>query len=105
MDIDAFYCLQQLEEIEMEEVDEEQQLAGSAMAIISLGAIEAHRLRTERQQPSRLYLCWPQLLRNPRGATAWQVLRRTRNDRAYITTMEEGRKEVYFNRSGPIKEQ
>jgi hypothetical protein len=87
MDIDVFYCLQQLEEIEMEEVDEEQQLAGSAMAIISLGAIEAHRLRTERRQPSRLYLCRPQLLRNPRGATAWQVLRRTRNDQAYITTM------------------
>jgi hypothetical protein len=57
MDIDVFYCLQQLEEIEMEEVDEEQQLAGSAMAIISLGAIEAHRLWTERRQPSRLYLC------------------------------------------------
>ncbi|KAJ6540540.1 hypothetical protein B0H19DRAFT_1077948 [Mycena capillaripes] len=61
MNINVFIYLQQLEEIEMDEVtvDEEQQLAGSAVAIISLGAIEAHWLRTERRQPSRLYLCRP----------------------------------------------
>ncbi|KAJ7231709.1 hypothetical protein B0H12DRAFT_1077061 [Mycena haematopus] len=88
MDIDAFINLQQLEEIEEDMIDEEQtRLAGSATAIIALGVIEAHRLRTQRRRPSRLYLCRPQLLRNPRGATAWQVLYRTRNDRAYITTM------------------
>ncbi|KAJ7663708.1 hypothetical protein DFH06DRAFT_1393344, partial [Mycena polygramma] len=52
-----------------------------------LGAIEAHRLGTERRKPSRLYLCRPQLSRNPRGCTAWQILYRSRNDRAYITTM------------------
>ncbi|KAJ6531149.1 hypothetical protein B0H19DRAFT_1242296 [Mycena capillaripes] len=34
MDIDVFVYLQQLEEIEMDEVEEEQQLAGSAVAII-----------------------------------------------------------------------
>jgi hypothetical protein len=67
MDIDVFVCFQQLEEIEIDEVDEEKLLAGSAIAIIALGVIEAHRLRTERRQPSRLYLCRPQLLQNPRG--------------------------------------
>lgn len=87
MDIDALMCVHQLEEIEEDEMDEEQDLVGSAFAIIALGAIEAHRLRTERRKPSRLYLCRPQLLRNPRGATPWQVLYQTRNDRAYITTM------------------
>ncbi|KAJ7741852.1 hypothetical protein B0H16DRAFT_1278749, partial [Mycena metata] len=35
----------------------------------------------------RLYLCRPQLQRNPRGTTAWQVLYQTRNDCACITTM------------------
>jgi hypothetical protein len=87
MDIDAYIGLQQLEEMEEYEIDEEHDLAGSAMAIIAVATLEAHRLRTERRKPSRLYLCRSQLLRNPRGATAWQVLYRTRNDRAYITTM------------------
>jgi hypothetical protein len=52
-----------------------------------LGVIELHRLHTERRKPSRLYLCRPQLTRNPRGATPWQILYRSRNDQAYITTM------------------
>ncbi|KAJ7747549.1 hypothetical protein B0H16DRAFT_1320279 [Mycena metata] len=87
MDLDVFASHQQLADIEEDELDEEHRLAGATTAIIVLGAIEARRLRAERRKPSRLYLCRPQLLRNPRGATAWQVLYRTRNDRAYITTM------------------
>ncbi|KAJ7750684.1 hypothetical protein DFH07DRAFT_544735 [Mycena maculata] len=87
MDIDAFLIQQQLGEVQEDEIDDEQFLAGTAMSIFLLGAIEAHRLRTERRRPSRLYLCRPQLLPNPREATAWQVLFRSRSDRAYITTM------------------
>jgi hypothetical protein len=87
MDLDALIVHQELEDIEEDEIDDEQHMAGTAMAIMLLGAIEAHRLRTERRKPSRLYLCRAQLTRNPRGATAWQILYRSRSDRAYITTM------------------
>ncbi|KAJ7256207.1 hypothetical protein B0H12DRAFT_1112779 [Mycena haematopus] len=87
MDIDAFFLHQQLEQMEVDEVEDERQMAGAAIAIIVLGTVEAHRLRSERRKPSRLYLCRPQLLPNPRYATAWQVLYRSRSDRAYITTM------------------
>lgn len=68
MSIDAFILYQQLDDIEEDEIEDEQLLAGSATAIILLGAIEAQRLRTERRNPNRLYLCRPQLLRDPRGA-------------------------------------
>jgi hypothetical protein len=76
MDLDAPILYRQLED----EIQDEQLMAGTAMAILVLGAIESHRLRTER-------LCRPQLARNPRGPTAWQILYNSRNDRAYITTM------------------
>ncbi|KAF7340349.1 hypothetical protein MVEN_01954100 [Mycena venus] len=87
MDLDASFLLHQLEDIEDDAIDDGSLTAGTAMAVMALGAIEAHRLRTERRKPSRLYLCRPQLVRNPRGATAWQILYRSRSDRAYITTM------------------
>ena len=70
-DVDAFIIHQQLEEMEEDEREDEQLLIGRATSIMLLGAIEAHRLRTERRKPSRLYLCRPQLFRNPRGATPW----------------------------------
>ncbi|KAJ7732428.1 hypothetical protein B0H16DRAFT_1279072, partial [Mycena metata] len=38
-------------------------------------------------QKTCLYLCHPQLLRNPRFDTPWQVLHASASDRAYITTM------------------
>jgi hypothetical protein len=85
MDIDVFFIHQHLENIQDDEMDEE--LPGTAMVIMTLGAIEAHRLRTEQQQPSRLYLCHPQLPRNPRGTTSWQILYGSCCDRAFITTM------------------
>jgi hypothetical protein len=87
MDIDALFLHQQLENIADEETEDQQQLVGLATAIMLLGAIEARRLRAERRKPSRLYLCRPQLLPNPRITTPWQVLYGTKNDRAYITTM------------------
>jgi hypothetical protein len=48
------------------DVDAERHRAGSAFAIIVLGVVESRRLRSERRQPNRLYLCRPQLLRRPR---------------------------------------
>jgi hypothetical protein len=44
----------------------------------------------EQQKPSRLYLCCAQLSRNPQGPTAWQILYRSRSDRAYITATTMG---------------
>ncbi|KAJ7735880.1 hypothetical protein DFH07DRAFT_870725 [Mycena maculata] len=87
MEVDVSIISQQLEEIEEDEVDDELYVAGTAMSIMLLGAIEAHRLRTERRKPSRLYLCHAQLSRNPRGCTVWQILHRSHNDRVYITAM------------------
>ncbi|KAJ7871565.1 hypothetical protein B0H13DRAFT_1895712 [Mycena leptocephala] len=72
MDIDAFF---QLDDIEDEEMEHEQLLAGMATTVLLIGAIEAQRLRAERRKPSRLYLCRPQLLPLPRVATPWQVAR------------------------------
>jgi hypothetical protein len=39
------------------------------------------------QNPHYLYLCRPQLLPNPHINTLWQVLYRSQNDWAFITTM------------------
>ncbi|KAJ7653534.1 hypothetical protein DFH06DRAFT_1133698 [Mycena polygramma] len=85
--MDAIFLHQQLEEMEEDELEDGRLMAGTAMAVVLLGVVEAHRLRTERRKPSRLYLCRPQLLPNPRWSTPWQVLCMSRNDRAYITTM------------------
>ncbi|KAJ7249809.1 hypothetical protein B0H12DRAFT_1234628 [Mycena haematopus] len=46
MDIDAFNFDRELDEMEDEEWEEEQLLAGTATAMIVLGMVEAHRLRT-----------------------------------------------------------
>ena len=61
--------------------------AAAAAVIMVLGAEEASRLRAERRKPSRLYLCRPHLLPNPRIDTPWQWLYHSQDDRAYITTM------------------
>lgn len=68
MDIDLPTHHQNLEDMEEEEMEDERMLTGTAIAVLLLDAIEAHRLRTERRKPSRLYLCRPQLLRNPQGS-------------------------------------
>ncbi|KAJ7147905.1 hypothetical protein C8R43DRAFT_1088467 [Mycena crocata] len=87
LSVELFLNEQQLDDIEDDAIQDEQLLAGTTAAVIVLGAIEAGRLRAERRRPNRLYLCRPQLLRDPQGATAWQVLYMTQSDRAYITTM------------------
>lgn len=69
MDLDASFVLHQLEDIEDDVIDDGSLTAGIAMVVMALRAIETHRLRTERREPIRLYLCHPQLVRNPRGAT------------------------------------
>jgi hypothetical protein len=49
---------------------------------------EVARLKSVRQlKLRRLYLTRPQLLPSPRIHTPWQLLRASRNDRTYITTM------------------
>ena len=61
MDLDGSFLHNQLEGIEEDDLDDGTFTAGTAMAVIVLGVIELHRLRTERRKPSRLYLCRPQL--------------------------------------------
>ncbi|KAJ7819364.1 hypothetical protein B0H14DRAFT_3876690 [Mycena olivaceomarginata] len=57
MDLDASFLHNQLEDIEEDDLDDGTFTAGTAMAVIVLGVIELHRLRTERRKPSQLYLC------------------------------------------------
>ncbi|CAK5279623.1 unnamed protein product [Mycena citricolor] len=87
MDGDAFMWMKDAEEMEddMEEEDVMDRL--TAFAAVMVGIEEARRLRAERRLPSRLYLCRPQLMPNPRFSTPWQVLHGSRSDRAFITTM------------------
>ena len=69
------------------EDDHDRTMQAVAAALICAGAEEFHLARIRNRLPSRLYLCHPQLLPNPRINTPWQALYRSRNDRAYITTM------------------
>ena len=76
---------------EDEEVAEEERVlqAAAAAMIIYLGAEEYRALRAERRQSSRLYLCRPQLMSDPRdpSGSPWQKPYHSRSDRAFITTM------------------
>jgi hypothetical protein len=66
--------------------DEEEELKMVAATLVA--GVELARLhRIESRNPSRLYLCRPQLLPNPRLNTPWQALYESQNDRAFITTM------------------
>ena len=89
MDEIAHALIQQEEEDEEGDLEQEleQSAALAAAALMVIGAEESRMLRAERRQPSRLYLCRPQLLPNPRKDTPWQVLYQSRSDRAFITTM------------------
>jgi len=71
-------------EIEDEVVQDEldNSSAAVAAAIMVLGAEEASRLCAERQKPSRLYLCHPHLLPNPRIDAPWKQLYHSQDDRA-----------------------
>ncbi|KAJ7224651.1 hypothetical protein GGX14DRAFT_387324 [Mycena pura] len=85
MNLDAFLRLQQVQEAA--EDDEEMELTAAAIGLMIGGALEAHQMRAERRHQSRLYLCRPQLLPNPRVNTPWQALYSSNHDRAFITTM------------------
>jgi hypothetical protein len=89
MDEIAYALIQQEEEDDEDahEQELEQSAALAAVALMVIGGEESRRLRTERRQPSRLYLCRPQLLPNPRKDTPWQVLYQSQSNRAFITTM------------------
>lgn len=63
--------------------DGAQVLAAALIAGIKISQQES----IDTRNPHRLYLCRPQLLPNPRIDTPWQVLYRSQNDRAFITTM------------------
>ena len=87
MDIDAYFLHQTAGEMDEDDDEIEREQAASAAAVIVLSAEEARILRAERRKQSRLYLCRPQLLPNPRFNTPWQVLHASASDRAFITTM------------------
>lgn len=85
---DATYLLDlAAQEEELEDDEEDRRAAAAAVIVMYVGAEEARQLRAERRHPSRLYLCRPQLLPNPRINTPWQHLYNSNSDRAYITTM------------------
>jgi len=89
MDEIAYALIQQEEEDDEDAHEQElkQSAALAAVALMVIGGEESRRLHTEHRQPSRLYLCWPQLLPNPCKDTPWQVLYQSQSDRAFITTM------------------
>ena len=88
--MDDYTYLSQLIEEDEEVVEEERVLQAAAAAmIIYLGVEEYRALRAQRQQPSRLYLCRPQLMSDPHdpSGSPWQKLYHSRSDQAFITTM------------------
>ena len=89
MDEIAHALIQQEEEGEEGDLEQEleQSAALAAVALMVIGAEESRMLCVECKQPSRLYLCQPQLLPNPHKDTPWQVLYQSRSDCTFITTM------------------
>ena len=89
MDKIAHVLIQQEEEDEEGDLEQglEQSAALAAVALMVIGVEASRRLRAEHRQPSRLYLCRPQLLPNPHKDTPWQVLYQSHSDHAFITTM------------------
>jgi hypothetical protein len=80
----AMMLEQEVDDEETEEVDRYQTL--TTIALIVVGTEVGRLSRTERRNISRLYLCRPQLLPNPRDSTPLQTLLHSQSDRAYITT-------------------
>ncbi|KAJ3511828.1 hypothetical protein NLJ89_g3878 [Agrocybe chaxingu] len=75
-------------DLDDEEADEDFLLgAGATVAVILTGIEDLRQRRAERRNPSHLYLCRAQLLPDPHQNTPWQVLYKSQNDRAFITTM------------------
>jgi hypothetical protein len=83
-DLAVQFLLLNGDEADLFDNDESAQvLAAALIAGIKISQEESINTRN----PHRLYLCRPQLLPNPRVDTPWQVLYRSQNDRAFITTM------------------
>lgn len=89
MDSDLALLYVQMQADKNNELDDQERkrMALALLLILALGAEESRQLRIRQRHPSRLYLCRPQLLCDPRGNTPWQQLRNSHSDRAYITTM------------------
>lgn len=69
------------------EGDYERLLATALIVTIFTFGHLAHFLRAEGQRRHRLYLCWPELVPNPRVGLPWQLLYQSQLDRAFLTTM------------------
>lgn len=88
--MDEYTHLLQAMEMDEEDDDDDDLLFMQATAVamvMFVGAEESRRLRAERRQPNRLYLCRSELMPFPRLDSAWQRLYCSRVNRAYITTM------------------
>jgi hypothetical protein len=70
-----------------DELDSPEFLAAISLTVLIAGAEEHHLEHVRNRNPSRLYLCRPQLSHNPREESAWVRLYKSQNDRAFITTM------------------
>ncbi|TDL21627.1 hypothetical protein BD410DRAFT_821302 [Rickenella mellea] len=81
-----FAQLQEEEEDDIEDMNM-MDIAFLIAALAIVGAEEARRLLAERRHDHRIYLVRAQLIDSARGNTPWQRLYRSRNDRAFITTM------------------
>ncbi|KAJ7651848.1 hypothetical protein B0H17DRAFT_1269862 [Mycena rosella] len=81
MDNDTYFHLQQLQDIEEHDSDDEFQLAGATCTVILAETEETRQRSIERRHQSRLWLCRPQLMPNPRQDTPWQVLIASGSDR------------------------
>ena len=70
--------------------DEEEELEEAAIAWVAVmltGVLMTREAQNERHHEHWLYLCWGELLPDPRFATPWQKLWESQQDRAFITTM------------------
>ncbi|KAL0566751.1 hypothetical protein V5O48_015256 [Marasmius crinis-equi] len=72
---------------EQDELDEEFRLHVLCIAALCVGVLENQNRKIRRRNPSRLYLCRPQLMPSPRYNSPWIRLYRSQDDRAFITTM------------------
>jgi len=68
-------------------VQDSQKRMAVVLAVVHVGAEEAHQLHVQCHQPSQPYLCHDQLLPNPHLGTPWQVLYSSHSDQAFITMM------------------
>ncbi|KAG2755630.1 hypothetical protein P692DRAFT_20869012 [Suillus brevipes Sb2] len=67
--------------------DEILELQAIVAGLLFLSAEEVRLSKIRTHNPSRLYLCRPQLLPNPRVMTPWTQLYESYDNRSYITTM------------------